>query len=70
MLRPVIDWELCQVCYPCEAKQVCKTRAIVQIDPGELSFIEYNRCTNCGLCVPACCCAKRFKCRTLECPAN
>lgn len=56
MLRPEIDWNLCQGCDPCLARSVCRTRAIVQIDPGDSPYIEYPRCSNCALCVAACCC--------------
>jgi Fe-S-cluster-containing hydrogenase component 2 len=53
-LRPEIDWKLCQGCDPCEARLVCKTRAIMQLDPGEPVFIELGRCNGCNKCVPAC----------------
>ena len=56
MLRPEIDWEICQACYPCQARQVCKTRAIVKFDPDEPAFIELGRCDACGLCILACAC--------------
>lgn len=56
MLQPVVDWNLCQACQPCEARMVCKTRAIVQIDPDEPPYIANERCNQCGVCVAACCC--------------
>lgn len=56
MLRPEINWELCQSCHPCQARGVCKTRAIVKFDPDEPAFIELSRCNSCGLCVLACTC--------------
>ncbi len=40
MLRPEIDWEICQTCDPCEARRACKTRAIVKIDRDEPPYIE------------------------------
>ena len=40
MLRPEINWEICQACFPCQARDVCKTRAIVKFDPEEPAFIE------------------------------
>ena len=54
MLVTEIDWAICQACEPCEARLVCKTRAIVKIDVDEPPYIELSRCTNCGLCVLAC----------------
>jgi MinD superfamily P-loop ATPase len=56
MLIPVLDWDVCESCTPCQAKSVCKTRAIVQIDVGEPPYIELSRCSNCAACILACCC--------------
>lgn len=54
MLYPVIDWEICESCYPCEARRSCKTRAIIKIDQDEPPYIELSRCTRCGDCVLSC----------------
>jgi Pyruvate/2-oxoacid:ferredoxin oxidoreductase delta subunit len=56
MLKIIIDWDRCQACDPCEARLVCNTRAIVQIDRNEPPYIDVDRCNQCGLCVEACCC--------------
>ena len=56
MLRPVINYEVCQICHPCEARLVCKTRAIVKLDPDEPPYIAIERCSGCGACVGACVC--------------
>jgi Fe-S-cluster-containing hydrogenase component 2 len=56
MLHPEIDWETCQACSPCLARRVCKTKALLQLDPGEAPYIDFARCTNCAQCVLACCC--------------
>lgn len=46
----------CQVCDPCAARAVCRTKAIVAIDPGEPPFVDGQRCQGCRLCIPACPC--------------
>ncbi len=56
MLVPVLSWDECQVCSPCQAVSVCKTRAIVQIDSDEAPYIELSRCSACATCILACCC--------------
>jgi MinD superfamily P-loop ATPase len=56
MLRPEINWQICQTCEPCQARLACKTRAILQIDPGEPPYVEIVRCNSCAACVLACCC--------------
>lgn len=54
MLYPELDWDVCQICIPCEARKACNTRAIVQIDPDEPPYIEITRCNSCGQCVLSC----------------
>ena len=54
MVKPEVDWELCQGCEPCEARLACTVRAIVRLDPGEPVFIEPSRCNNCLKCIPTC----------------
>jgi Fe-S-cluster-containing hydrogenase component 2 len=54
VLRPEVDWYSCQACEPCEARIVCRTRALVRIDPGEPMFVELARCNGCSKCVIAC----------------
>jgi MinD superfamily P-loop ATPase len=49
----VVD-ELCQVCGKCLARTVCRTKAILQIDPGEPPFIDANLCYGCHVCLSAC----------------
>ncbi len=49
----VVD-ERCQACRKCVARRVCRTKAIVAIDPGEPPFIDPNLCYGCLICVPAC----------------
>jgi Fe-S-cluster-containing hydrogenase component 2 len=54
MNKPQVNWEICQACDPCEARRVCKTKAILKIDRGDPVFIEPSLCSNCQLCLPAC----------------
>ena len=49
----VVD-DLCQSCRKCLARTVCRSKAIVQIDPGEPPFIDPSRCYGCRACIPAC----------------
>jgi Pyruvate/2-oxoacid:ferredoxin oxidoreductase delta subunit len=57
MLRPIINFLICQVCDPCESRLVCNTRAIVKLDPAEPPYIAVERCTGCAACVLACACS-------------
>jgi MinD superfamily P-loop ATPase len=49
----VVD-DLCVACRKCQARSVCPSKAILQIDPGEPPFIDPNRCYGCRACVPMC----------------
>jgi MinD superfamily P-loop ATPase len=49
----VVD-ELCQSCGKCLARKVCRSKAILQLDPGEPPFIDPNLCYGCHVCLPAC----------------
>lgn len=51
---PHIDASECQTCKRCEARKVCRTKAILALDPGEAPFIDGSRCHGCMVCVPAC----------------
>jgi MinD superfamily P-loop ATPase len=51
---PAIVDELCQACRRCVARQVCRTKAILQIDAGEPPFIDASLCYGCHACIPAC----------------
>ncbi len=49
-----IDDESCRACRKCVARKVCNVKAIVQMDPGEVPWIDTSRCFDCRLCIPAC----------------
>ena len=51
---PHVVGELCHACRKCLARAVCKSKAIVQIDPDEPPFIDASRCYGCYLCIPTC----------------
>ena len=51
---PQIVDELCLACRKCLARDVCRTKAILQIDRGEPPFIDSSRCYGCRACIPAC----------------
>lgn len=49
----VLD-ELCQACNKCVARKVCRTKALLQIDPGEPPVVEPSLCYGCHQCVALC----------------
>jgi len=51
---PRIEDALCRTCRKCVAREVCRTKAILQVDPGEPPFIDASRCYGCRACIPAC----------------
>ncbi|HEC35005.1 MAG TPA: hypothetical protein ENI39_00535 [Anaerolineae bacterium] len=51
---PHVDESRCQACLKCVARNACRVKAIVAIDPGEPPFIDGNLCYGCLVCVPAC----------------
>jgi len=55
-MRPILYVEpaLCQMCPSCAARRVCKPRAIVQFERGDLPAVDASRCLGCKECVPAC----------------
>ncbi|HEX9117187.1 MAG TPA: 4Fe-4S binding protein [Anaerolineae bacterium] len=55
-MRPIlwVDPQSCHTCPRCRARTSCRIKAIVQLEPGELPFIESERCLACQACVPAC----------------
>jgi Fe-S-cluster-containing hydrogenase component 2 len=51
---PFVDTMLCQACPRCPARVVCKSKALLQLDPGEHAFVDASRCYGCNVCLPAC----------------
>ena len=54
MLRAEVNEAACQACVPCQARRVCKIKALMQIDAGEPALIDVTRCRGCGDCMRAC----------------
>jgi Fe-S-cluster-containing hydrogenase component 2 len=57
MLKSVslhIDLNLCHACQRCQAVLACRTKAIMQPDPGEPPYLDFERCRECQICVPSC----------------
>jgi len=51
---PRVEDAMCLLCSKCAARMVCKSKALIQIDPGEAPFIDASRCYGCQVCIPAC----------------
>lgn len=51
---PWIDDSICRACRKCAARQACRVKAILALDPGEPPFIDGSRCYGCMVCLPAC----------------
>lgn len=51
---PRVMDELCAACGRCAARASCKTKALVQMDPGEAPVVDGVRCYGCYNCLPAC----------------
>ena len=49
----VIDAQ-CAACRVCLARQVCRSKALIRLDPDEPPFIDASRCYGCRACIPAC----------------
>lgn len=52
--RLMVDLVRCRACAKCLARRVCRSKALVQVDPGEPPFVDPNRCYGCLLCVVEC----------------
>jgi len=51
---PYVDPTRCQACRRCPARQVCKSKALTQVDLGEPPFVDASRCYGCHACVVEC----------------
>ncbi len=49
-----LNTELCHACRRCLAREVCKVKAIMRIDPDDAPFIDLSRCYDCRVCIPVC----------------
>lgn len=53
MFRTAVIISLLWVVIPAGIRLVCKTRAIIQMNPGEPLYIEGDRCSRFAACVSA-----------------
>ena len=51
---PHIEESKCRVCKRCVAREACRTKAILTLDPEETPFIDGSRCHGCMVCIPVC----------------
>jgi len=51
---PYVREDRCLACWPCPARAVCKSKALIQIDRGDPPFIDAGRCFGCHTCVTVC----------------
>ncbi|MGC8874802.1 MAG: 4Fe-4S binding protein, partial [Chloroflexia bacterium] len=51
---PHVEAAICRACALCVARRACRTRALVQIDPGEVPAVDPALCRGCHRCVLAC----------------
>ncbi len=54
LIAPRVVEEHCHACARCLARQVCRPRAIMIEEPGEIPFIDASRCYGCRVCIQAC----------------
>lgn len=54
MQQAVVDPRLCTAHDKCAAREVCPTKALFQMDPGEVATVNHALCRGCGTCVAAC----------------
>lgn len=51
---PYVDETICRSCRKCEARSVCRSKAILRIDPDEPPVIDPSKCYGCNVCLTAC----------------
>jgi MinD superfamily P-loop ATPase len=49
-----VDYKKCRACSKCPARTVCRTKAIIKLDPDEPAVVKPSDCMGCGDCVDAC----------------
>ncbi|MCL4309723.1 MAG: 4Fe-4S binding protein [Actinomycetota bacterium] len=54
MQQAVVDSESCAAHERCPARDSCPTKALFQMDPGEIVTVNGSLCRGCGDCVSAC----------------
>lgn len=51
---PYLKEGRCRICRQCLARNVCRSKALVRIEPDEPPFVDGSRCYGCLACLPAC----------------
>jgi MinD superfamily P-loop ATPase len=51
---PFVATDLCQRCAQCSSRLVCRSKALIRIDPEDPPFVDTSRCYGCNVCIPAC----------------
>ena len=54
MQQAIVITERCTAHDKCPAREVCPTKALFQMDPGEVAVVNGALCRGCGTCVAAC----------------
>ncbi|MHB8859834.1 MAG: 4Fe-4S binding protein [Thermoleophilia bacterium] len=49
-----VDTERCSGHEKCPARKACPTKALFQMDPGEVVTVNGSLCRGCGDCIAAC----------------
>ena len=51
---PNVDAEKCQACRKCLARNLCRSKALVQFESNELPYVDQDLCRGCLACIDEC----------------
>lgn len=49
-----VETDICSGHESCPARKACPTKALFQMDPGEVVTVNGSICRGCGVCISAC----------------